>query len=307
MNQRGAIPAILLVCVTMFGVRAYSDTIGIITTKNMPYNEDVVNGIKDGLKRIAPEVSVETIYADDVDPVGVAQSKKYKAVCVLGSTSAKIVAAISDIPVIFSMIPKTSTGKLAEQLQKIDTNITGVFLSVDPLQQIEIAKKVLPSLKTVYLLHDGVSRDIYDQMKRNSLGITIVADKVDDPARVPAAIAAMGLKSMDVFWMLPDPNVYNLDSLAFILNYSLDKRVPIIGFAVNTVKAGALFGYVYDYADIGEQTADIIAKIITGTTPREIPPQYARKIGYALNLKIAANFDIKISSSVIKEAIEVVR
>jgi putative ABC transport system substrate-binding protein len=65
-------------------------------------------------------------------------------------------------------------------------------------------------------------------------------------------------------------------------------------------------GYVFDYNDIGTQSAEIIIKIANGNTAGSIAPQRARKVNFAINMKMANYLNIKIAPDVIKEAAEII-
>jgi putative ABC transport system substrate-binding protein len=111
--------------------------------------------------------------------------------------------------------------------------------------------------------------------------------------------------NVDAIWLVVDSKVYDKDSMEFTLKYCLDKKIAVIGFAANTVKAGALVGFVYDYHDLGRQTGEIVAEIANGKNPGEIPIVVPRKVGYAVNKRTAKYLGIDLSSDMISSAEEV--
>ncbi len=278
---------------------AWAQKVALVTSRNVSVYADVVNGIKDG----AGQVSFDMYYTEDGDPVAAVNAKSYDAICVVGSGAKKIIAGINNKPIVFSMFLDAS-GDLSNR-QKVSPNVTGVLLNIDTEKELQVAKKIFPGLSQIHLLYSNTSKKIYDEISNNGSGVTVKGQEAADSTKVPSAINGMGLKGGDVFWLLPDPGIYNTDSLAFLVNFSSDKRVPMVGFAPNIVKAGAVIGFTYDYKDIGHQTAAMLLKVVGGTSPQEIPVERPRKVGYALNMKTAQALGIKIPSQFTDEASEV--
>jgi len=296
-----------LISFILISFYAHSANVAIVTSKATPFAQDVIDQINNALKQSFSQVQINTIYTDDGNFIEKLKNTPYDIICAFGDLSAQIAKALPQTPVVFSMAMENSAGDIAAIRKTGDVNLTGVFLSPEPKEQVNIIKKVLPNIQAIYMFHDGVSKGVCDSITSLQSTISFNPQKVENANKIPAAINALSFKNNNAFWILPDSTIYNKDSIFFILNYSMEKRVPIIGFASNVVKAGALLGYVFDYDDIGIQTAEIIAQLLNGASAKEISPQRVRKVGYALNLKIADYLGIKITPDVIKGASEVIR
>jgi len=290
-----------------FSFTAHGASVAIISTKNIPFSKDIVQQIIYELKQSSADMVIDTLYTEEGDPLTLLGNKSYDIICAIGNTAAKIANSKPQTPVVFFMAIENSIGDINIERKKANTNITGVFLAPEPQQQIDIIKKTLPSTKSIYLFHDGVSRETCQEISLMSEGINFTPQKIENPNKIPAALTALPLTSNEALWILPDSTIYNKDSLAFILNYSAEKHLPIIGFAYNIVKAGALLGYVFDYTDIGKQTAQSTLDILHGKAPRDITPQRIRKLGYCLNLKVAEYLKISIPPEVIDGADEIIK
>jgi putative ABC transport system substrate-binding protein len=64
-------------------------------------------------------------------------------------------------------------------------------------------------------------------------------------------------------------------------------------------------GFTYDYTDLGVQTGEMILGVLKGKLPAEIPVATPRKLGYALNVKIAGYIGMNIPRDAIDAAAEV--
>jgi putative ABC transport system substrate-binding protein len=87
--------------------------------------------------------------------------------------------------------------------------------------------------------------------------------------------------------LLP-PDIATMDIPATLLEVSLSSRVPAVFPAALWVGHGGLVSYGSDYHAQGVQAARLVAKILRGARPRDLPVEGADRIALALNLKTAA-------------------
>jgi len=281
----------------------WTDTLLIVASKQTPYTRDIISGITLGLSESSPNTNTETIYIEDTDPAAQAQKQSYTAICTIGNNAYRAASSIAGTPIIFTLLTEHYSNSL--KTRGAD-NTTGVMLSAKPEQQVAILKNIFPEIKTVYALYSDESEDLYREFTNNKLGVTFKMQKVANPQDIPAAMETMAITNKDVFFILPDASIYNRDSLSYVINRAADQRIAIVGFSSVIARAGAVMGYVFDYKDIGRQTSEIITKILEGASPRSIPPQPIRKLGYAINLKAAQDLGLEIPPETIKKASEIV-
>jgi putative ABC transport system substrate-binding protein len=86
--------------------------------------------------------------------------------------------------------------------------------------------------------------------------------------------------------LLP-PDVPTLDIPVAILEASLACRVPAVFPAVLWVEHGGLASYGPDYREQGVQAARLVAKIVRGARPADLPVEGAEAIGFAVNMTTA--------------------
>ncbi len=91
-----------------------------------------------------------------------------------------------------------------------------------------------------------------------------------------------------------------------ILDLQLSARVPAVFEAAFWVQAGAMMSYGSDdYAD-GVQAAHLVAKILRGARPQDLPVEGANKIELAVNLKTARSVGVTIPRDIMVRADRVV-
>jgi len=277
----------------------FAENILIVSSHKVPFFADVVSGIKDHIAANVSAATVDVCYSDETEVIAAVQAKKPQVICILGSADAKkVIAKFSDIPVVFSLVMDPVKSGLISATGASSKNVTGVSLYLPIDKQFEIVRKIMPQIRTVGLIYDGSSGDVYDNLKKQD--VEVKGFKVSEATQVPSVLGSLG--SVDAIWLVVDSKVYDKDSMEFTLKYCLDKKIPVIGFAANTVKAGALVGFVYDYRDLGRQTGEIVAAIANGKNAGEIPIAVPRKVGYAVNKRTAKYLGIDLSPSMLSSA-----
>lgn len=228
--------------------------------------------------------------------------KKPDVIFTVGTEATRLVKEnIKDIPVVFSLVLSPGTF--------IESNVTGVLMDVPVRVKLNKVRKILPDAKRVGIIYSPESNHIYTEVSQvcKDIGIQLVAKKINSEKDLPSALA-------DIFWqidfllMIPDTKIYfQPESVKYILNESLSKKLPVVGLSSFYTKAGALISFDCDYEDLGKQAGEIALRILNGEKPSDIQPIRPRAIKVSLNLITAERLGIQISPKLIKEANEVVK
>ncbi len=80
----------------------------------------------------------------------------------------------------------------------------------------------------------------------------------------------------------------------FIIDAARAKKIPTMFGEYGLVKAGALVAYGVSYYEVGRLSAKYVQRILTGTSPRDLPAESLSKVGLAVNLKTARELGITI-------------
>jgi len=87
-----------------------------------------------------------------------------------------------------------------------------------------------------------------------------------------------------------------------ILAASLASRLPVAFTSALWVGHGGLVSYGPDYYAQGVQAAELVARILRGTQPRDLPVEGAERIDLAVNLKTADLLGITVPRKVLLRA-----
>lgn len=220
----------------------------------------------------------------------------------IGSLAAQAAARdLSGIPIVAGLV--LNAGDLAGS-----RNATGVLLEIPLEAELAWLKRFLPGQKNVGVLHSRARSQAWIQaavQAAKSLGLTLHARGVESPTEIPDALESLGRRA-DVLWGIPDPVVITPQTAKPILLFSLRNRIPFAGLSRSWVRAGALYALDRDYADIGEQCGGMALKILRGTPVSAVPPEPARKVVYAVNLKTARHMKLNVPEALVRGAVEII-
>ena len=121
------------------------------------------------------------------------------------------------------------------------------------------------------------------------------------PVRAPAELERV-LQDIQPGDALLPPDIATMDVPAVMLEVSLSSRVPAVFPAALWVGHGGLVSYGSDYHAQGVQAARLVAKILRGARPQDLPVEGADKIDLAVNLKTAALLGVTVPRKVLLRA-----
>ena len=92
-----------------------------------------------------------------------------------------------------------------------------------------------------------------------------------------------------------------------MLETSLSARIPVVFQSAFWSGFGALVSYGSDYYAEGFQAARLVAKILRGARPQDLPVEGANKIELTVNLKTARGLGLTIPREILLRADKVIQ
>jgi putative tryptophan/tyrosine transport system substrate-binding protein len=193
---------------------------------------------------------------------------------------------------------------LVTSLARPGGNITGISMIGAELlgKGVELLRDALPGLRRVAALGnaaDPFSKPFIEQVRfgGKSTGIEITPEiMVLTPDEIDAGFAAMkkeGAGGVVVQGSLASNNTAEL---------ALKHRLPAVTVARSFAEAGALMSYGPDASDLFRRAADLVAKVLEGAKPADLPVEQPTKFELVVNLKTAKTLELKISESFLLRA-----
>ena len=184
-------------------------------------------------------------------------------------------------------------------------NITGVSWFEPELsaKRLELLKESLPSIVGVGILREaaaGAASVIAVRSAAPKLGLAPSIFEVRSPDEFSTALSAMLNAKIEAMEVLEGLMVFN--GVQALVTLAEHYHLPAIFPDRSFVDAGGLMSYGPDSSEIHRRTAEIIAKILKGARPGDLPVEQPTKFEFAINLKTAKVLGLKIPPAVLQRA-----
>lgn len=200
---------------------------------------------------------------------------------------------IVDIPIVYMMILDPSKHNLTAP------NMTGTLLEIPADRQFKILRAFLPNLRRVGTLsNSGNQAKLKDTITQAAAqSFQLQPFPVESEKDVPQQLRTL-LGSADALLLVPDSTVLTNDSIGFILETSLARRVPVIGFSPEFTRLGALLSLSVSYGEVGRETGLLAKRILDGDRKLPTKPIPIERLKITVNLKTARFLGIEFPKDV---------
>jgi len=270
--------------------------IGIMQIVDHPALNASRDGVKDVLQEVYGYVPDKDIIYDmqsAQNDVATANTIAHKfisdkvdvIVTIATPTSQAAANATKDIPIVFSAVTDPVSAGLVKDLQKPGGNVTGVSDMTPVDRQIEMLKYLFPNVKnlgTVYNAGEVNSVVTNDLAKKacEKNGMSLFEATVSTTADVAMATQSL-VGKVDAIYVSTDNTV--VSALETVIKVCQDKKIPLILADPTTLEKGATLALGFDYYLHGRQAGDMVARILKGEKPADIPVEFAKKLVLKVN------------------------
>jgi putative ABC transport system substrate-binding protein len=218
------------------------------------------------------------------------------------------------IPIIFGPTHDPVGTGLVTSLARPGGNMTGLVL-LDPefrAKQLEILKEAFPHVSRVAGLASPSWFPVWAARARpamqhaaQALGIELVLHNVRGPDALESAftsVRAMNAEAITVPW-----NPLFIAERQRIVDLVAKSRLPAIYGDGLFVEDGGLMAYGPNVADLYRRAATLVAKVLRGTKPADLPVEQPTHIKLIINLKTAHVLGLTVPPSLLFRADEVIK
>ena len=188
-------------------------------------------------------------------------------------------------------------------------NITGVFMAFPDFatKWLGLLKDTYPQLSHAAILWDPSTglfqkKAIEDAAKQSKLAVDTI--EVRTPSDLDGAFSSAKRGGADALVMLSSPlisaNVRKEAELAILHN------LPVITLFPDFPRAGGLIAYGPNLLGGFRDAGGMIAKVLKGTKPADLPIQRPTKFELVINLKTAKALGLKLSDNFLTLADEII-
>jgi len=220
-----------------------------------------------------------------------------------------VVSSARQTNIVFSAVTDPVGAKLVKAWDQPSKNVTGVS-DLTPINlHLEFIKEVMPEAKSL-----GV---IYNPGEANSVSL-IKLVKQYGPAHNLKVVEAVSPKSADIqaaarsllgkvdVIYLPTDNTV-ISAMEGIIKIAEQAKIPVFAGDTDSVKRGAVAALGFNYYQVGRQTGQVVASILNGKSPQDIPVQGIDKTELFVNPNAALRMGLTLHEDIIARAKEVIK
>jgi putative ABC transport system substrate-binding protein len=190
-------------------------------------------------------------------------------------------------------------------------NVTGISDDAGALstKRLGLLKAVAPQLKRVAMLWNKDDRGMtqrYDASAKaaQELGVTVQPLGVREPDDFNEAFTAMDKEPPDAILMVTDS--LTLLNRKRVFDYALAHKLPAIYEQDFMVRDGGLMSYGADAEESFDRAAALVARILQGAKPGDLPFEIPTKYDFVINMKTAKAMGLEVPPTVVALADEVI-
>ncbi|WKJ90336.1 ABC transporter substrate binding protein [Methylomonas montana] len=300
-----------LICAVLIGCGFSARTLAatdilVFQSHDSPPYQQTLDGFKAGLAARGVEADYQIhILHNDAGTEAFSQPLQNptpKLIVTLGTPATRTVLANErTIPVVAGLVLDT------EELRK-NQNACGVGLNFPAALQWNWFHRLLPEARQIAVIYDprhGSALFQALQQQARAENATLIAAPAMEPEDLPSLLQSLP-PQLDAIWAADGTAPFNSAAVRELLLYSFRNRTPLIGLSAQWVKAGAFYALDWDYADLGDQVAELASNVLRkGMSPAALTPQEPRKVRAVINSKTAEHMKLPLSERWLPEIAEV--
>jgi len=234
-------------------------------------------------------------------------------VLAIGPAALRAAEATSAIIPIVALDLETDPVKtgLAKSLAHPGGNVTGLFFDFPEFsgKLLELLNEARPKLSRVAALWDPTSGPVQMEAAKASAAarnIRLQILEVSNLARLPDAFAAAEAEQAEGLLVLSSPLFSSISGIKPVAELAAAHRLAGVALFPEFAQSGGLMGYGPSVNDLYHQAGGLVAKVLRGEKPAEIPLERPSRYRLTVNLKAARALGLELSPSLLARADEVV-
>ncbi|CAM4125662.1 ABC transporter substrate-binding protein [Kerstersia similis] len=298
---------------------AQQKSVALVTIVEHPALDAVRDGVKDALAKAGYEDGkslkwqYQSAQGNTATAAQIARKfvgDKPDAIVAVATPAAQAaVASTKTVPIVYAAITDPVAAQLVPSMDASGNNVTGVSDKLDLARQIDLITEIVPDAKRVGIVYNpGEANSVVVVQELRELlgqrGMTLV--EAAAPRTVDVGSAGRSLiGKVDVFYTNTDNNVVSaFEALVKVAN---DAKIPLVASDTDSVARGAIAALGVNYRKLGEQTGEVVVRILKGEAPGTIASAVPQELMLYVNPAAAEKQGAPLSEAFIKKADQVVQ
>lgn len=200
---------------------------------------------------------------------------------------------------------------LAASLAHPDGNVTGLFFDFPEFsgKLLELLGEARPGLSRIAALWDPTSGPVQIEAARaaaSSRNMQLQTLEVADLAKLPEAFAAAEAGQAQGLLVLSSPLFSSISGIRPVAELAAQHKLAGITLFPEFAQSGGLMGYGPSVTDLYHQAGGLVAKVLRGEKPADLPLERPSRYRLVINLKAAKALGLSLSPSLVARADEVI-
>jgi putative ABC transport system substrate-binding protein len=219
--------------------------------------------------------------------------------------------ATTTLPIVFTLVADPLRSGFIASYASSQNNLTGITNHAGPLsgKRLEILQEIAPRIKHVLVLvapQESVATVSFQFLAETApkLGIELRRHDVTSKEEIEQILTAVPKGAVDAIYFVPSTLVGT--HIALLIHKAKEDRIPLAVTEHIMVEQGALVSYGADLQMVGMQAAKLVAKILKGTKPSEMPVQLPEELPLAINLTTAKAIGLDIPRNILERTVRLV-
>jgi putative ABC transport system substrate-binding protein len=224
-----------------------------------------------------------------------------------GQAAARAIVRKSKIPVVAVALPAVpSDPELFQSMARPGGTVTGfsAFGEEISAKRIEMLKEIMPGLKKLGVMHNATDPTFaawgsQTMADARAAGIEPVSLGLSAPSPTQLTELIKKLANDGGAAVIVIRDFLTAAMMKDICRIAADARIAVIGEHAEIARAGALFSYGADLADLFRRAATYVDNILKGQKPAEMPIQLPTKFELIANDKVARTLGLTFPPTII--------
>lgn len=207
------------------------------------------------------------------------------------------------IPIVMIGVSDPVASGLVASLSRPGGNVTGTsgMFSEAAGKRLQLLKEVIPDARPVAVLWNPANPTFQMQQieateaAARTLGIELQLFEARDPESIQKAFTEISKERVSGLNVLPDPTFTT--HAARIAALAAKARLPSVSGNGAYAEVGGLMAYGPSFTEMARGAGAIVAKILNGANPAQLPVERPTKFELVINMKVAKQIGVTVPQS----------
>src|SRR5438093_7730286 len=215
--------------------------------------------------------------------------------------------ATDRVPIVFTYVGDPLRSALVASYASSQNNLTGISVYSGPLsgKRLELLQEIAPNIKRILALvaaKESIAESAFQVLDETAkkLEIQVLRRDVTTREEIEQVLRDTPTGAVDAIYHVPSALISGYIDL--LIQKAQQAKLPLMVHEDIMVEQGALASYGANFRLMGAQTAQLVAKVLKGAKPAEMPIQTPDKMLLTINLTTAKAIGLGLPLSVLERA-----